>query len=52
MGLQGGAVLLLLEVCLLGLELYLLERKPAELQGPENLDGRKLLKLPTSALER
>lgn len=40
------------EVCLVGPELYWLERKPAELQGPENLDERKLLKLPTSALER
>lgn len=40
------------EVCLVGPELYWLERKPAELRGPENLDERKLLKLPTSALER
>lgn len=42
------------EVCLVGPELYWLERKlTAEFWGPENLDERKLLKLmPTSALER
>lgn len=40
------------EVCLVGPELYWMERKPVELRGPENLDERKLLKLPTSALER
>ncbi len=40
------------EVCLVGPELYWMERKPVELQGPENLDERKLLKLPTSAWER
>lgn len=41
------------EVGLVGPPVYWLQRKPAELQGgPENSDERKLLKLPTSALER
>lgn len=35
------------EVCLVGPDLCWHERKPAELQGSENLDERKLLKLPT-----
>lgn len=40
------------EVCLVGPEVYWLERKQTELQGPKNFDERKLLKLPLSALER
>lgn len=48
----GGAAAAL-KSCLVGPELYWLERKPAELRrGPESSDERKLLKLPTSALER